>query len=288
MTNLNHNSVIFASQVMQAFDLVKTMTAASERDMRSPPVNLHTTGLHLSGYQFIIHSLTGQYCSRLKAKKMWLKVLDHQKYMMKSLRRDPGIVVTALDYVENINPISKHNYVFIEQDELRQLVEMSLLDGLTQLYNRNSFMLLVDKELQLANRHNLSGSLLMIDLDNFKAVNDNNGHKHGDDTLLICANIIKSAIRSMDVAGRFGGDEFMAYLPNSKKEEALLIAERIKDTVRKELSKHKSHNKIKNIVTASIGISFYPQDGTNVSELIQKADDALYSAKGNGKNIVCC
>ncbi len=289
MPNLYHNSVTFASQVMQAFDLVKTMTASSKHNITAPPVNLHCSGLqNVSGYQFIIHSLTGQYCTRLKAKKMWLKVLEHHKYMMKSLKRDPGIVVAALDYVENINQISQKNYVFIEQKELQQLVEMSLFDGLTQLYNRNTFMLLVDKELQLAKRHKLTGSLLMIDLDNFKAVNDNNGHKHGDDILLACANIIKMAIRSMDIAGRFGGDEFMAYLPNSKFEEALLIAERIKDTIRLELSKHKSHNTVTNILTTSIGISFYPQNGNDVNELIQAADSALYSAKGNGKNLVHC
>lgn len=288
MPNLYHNSVSFASQVMHAFDLVKNMAATDERDATSPPVNRHISGLHFSGYQFIIHSLTGQYCTRLKAKKMWLKVLDHHKHLMKSLKRDPGIVVSALDYVENINPISEHNYVFIEQEELRQLVEMSLFDGLTQLYNRSTFMLLVDKELQFAKRHKLSGSLLMLDLDNFKAVNDNNGHKHGDNTLLTCANIIKSTIRSMDIAGRFGGDEFMAFLPDAKQQEALLIAERIKDTIRTELSQHKRHNGIKNMVTASIGISFYPQDGNNVAELIQTADTALYCAKGKGKNLVSC
>jgi diguanylate cyclase (GGDEF)-like protein len=286
MPNFYHNSVIFASQLIHTFDLVKCIAKGGRLKKLASPINRVMSDLQYNSYQFIIHSFTGQYYSQTEAKRIWLSILAHHADMIILLERDPGIVVASLDYFENVNKTPNHNYIFIEKNELHHLLEMSLLDGLTQVYNRTTFILLMDKEIQLVKRHHEPAALLMIDIDNFKLINDQNGHQHGDQALLSCANIIKEAIRAMDIAGRYGGDEFIVFLPSTNKNDALIIAERIKENISIELSIYNTIGRPSERVTVSIGASLFPKDGETFSELVCTADAALYKAKEKGKNMV--
>jgi diguanylate cyclase (GGDEF)-like protein len=274
---------------MHAFELVRTITGKGDKvysaESDSASLKQVLAELHFTRYQYIIHSLTGQCFSRAQAKEMWLGVLSHQADMICELKRDPGIVVAALDYLENISPTPGSQFIFIQQNELRRLVEMSLLDGLTQLYNRNTFMLLTEKEVQLSKRHHKTAALLLIDLDNFKTINDENGHQQGDDALIATANAINESIRSMDIAGRYGGDEFIVFLPDANKYDASIIADRIKKGINNKFLRL-NNVEVNNKITVSIGTSLFPNNGKKVNDLIFSADMALYKAKGNGKNLV--
>ena len=119
----------------------------------------------------------------------------------------------------------------------------------------------------------------MIDIDNFKNFNDTYGHQAGDTVLKNIANIFREVSRRIDVIARYGGEEFTIILPNTKKEEAMVLAERLR--------KSAEESKDLRNITISIGIASFPEDAEEKELLISKADRALYEAKRTGKNKVC-
>ncbi|MCS7165960.1 MAG: diguanylate cyclase [Candidatus Calescibacterium sp.] len=162
--------------------------------------------------------------------------------------------------------------------------ETATIDDTTGIYNRKFFENALQNELKRAERYSLTLSLIVCDLDNFKKINDNFGHLTGDKVLKETAQIIKNNIREgIDVAARWGGEEFVILLPSTDKNSAYKIAERI----RAQISSHKYSGLPENYpVTASIGVANYPIDAKGKTELFKKADDAVYEAKKKGKNRV--
>jgi diguanylate cyclase (GGDEF)-like protein len=122
---------------------------------------------------------------------------------------------------------------------------------------------------------------LLLDIDNFKEINDKYGHQKGDEILKKLAWIIKKATRDTDLVGRYGGEEFIIALNETPKSSAYEVAERIRQTIQKKQLMGNLRE-----LTVSIGISSYPQDSKWIEEIINKADDALYEAKDKGKNRV--
>ncbi len=160
-----------------------------------------------------------------------------------------------------------------DKDYYAQLV---VLDGLTGLYNRRYFNELITLEFSKLNRSQDALSLLMIDIDNFKKYNDTNGHPAGDKLLKDAAQVFGSVVRDVDSVCRYGGEEFAVLLPQASKEEAALVAERLRAQVNLYLG-----------ATVSIGICSAPADAREAQALIDKADAALYHAKQSGKNKFC-
>ena len=158
---------------------------------------------------------------------------------------------------------------------------LAITDYLTGLYNKRHFEKYLVQEIARCERQNSHFSLLMIDIDNFKQFNDTYGHLAGDNLLREVGRIINSSIRLMDTAFRYGGEEFAIVLPGSSNDEALKVAERIKSTI------EGYRLPGKNNVTASIGISHWPEDGKDPQTLIARADAALYLAKQLGRNKIC-
>jgi diguanylate cyclase (GGDEF)-like protein len=155
-------------------------------------------------------------------------------------------------------------------------------DPLTGVNNRSSMNSTIIRETELARRHETPLSLVEVDIDYFKQVNDNYGHAAGDEILKTVANVVQNCIRSSDILFRSGGEEFILVLSNTGKRGALLLAERI----RKAIEKHKFiYNDTVISVTASIGVSCY-EKGDNSESLYEKADNALYQAKHAGRNCV--
>lgn len=164
------------------------------------------------------------------------------------------------------------------------LREQSIIDELTGQYNRRHILLELDKELERARRykHTLGG--IMIDVDDFKKFNDKHGHLMGDYILKEVTHVFDHCIRTIDVLGRYGGDEFMILLPEATPETATIVAERIK----KAMHEHPFTFKKKPFkVTCSIGVHYFP-DLTNVdkADFIDTIDKALYKAKTAGKDRV--
>jgi diguanylate cyclase (GGDEF)-like protein len=157
-------------------------------------------------------------------------------------------------------------------------------DSLTELPNRYSFMAQLDKALADAERNDSKLAVLFFDLDGFKAVNDNRGHAAGDELLQDVAGRLRRLVRSNDVVARLGGDEFVAAVRNVEDVEATIA---MADKIREELERPYHVADAECWVSASVGISFYPQDSELAGGLIRCADTAMYLAKSSGKNQVC-
>ncbi|MDM3871101.1 sensor domain-containing diguanylate cyclase [Porticoccus sp. W117] len=168
-------------------------------------------------------------------------------------------------------------------DELARLNDelqtMSLSDELTKLYNRRAFNQELKREAAIYKRHKTPLSLLMIDLDNFKQINDKQGHQVGDEALQEMANVLQATVREGDLLARYGGEEFAIILPNTAEQEAQVAAERIRSTVEQQLPHIQS-------LTISVGIATMTKDMVDTVELVKQADDALYRAKQAGRNRV--
>ena len=159
------------------------------------------------------------------------------------------------------------------------LEAMSLTDPLTQLHNRRKIDQLITEETDRANRYGAPLSLILLDLDNFKSVNDKYGHVVGDSTLQHTADILRRELRGQDNAARWGGEEFIIVCPQTKLDEARLVA----DKLRMKLAD--SAFPVINQMTGSFGVSCY-RGSEPVSEFIERADRGLYLAKGKGRNRV--
>ena len=195
------------------------------------------------------------------------------------------------------------------QDQLREakgkLQLASITDGLTGLYNHRHFQDELRKELSRAQRHSDPVSLIMIDLDHFKLVNDQFGHPFGDQVLKEAAALIRSTLRDHDICARYGGEEFAVILPKTHVPGALSVAERIwREMAIKVyradpqalsapdelpgLNIARNGREVTVTVTSSIGVAFYPsKDVLNAEHLVKHADDALYRAKREGRNTIC-
>ena len=165
-------------------------------------------------------------------------------------------------------------------DLFAQMQQQALTDALTGCYNRRSFEMQLDRELQMATRLHQPLSLMMLDLDRFKQLNDSVGHDAGDSALRKLADCFRQELRGVDTASRFGGDEFALILPQAYAEGALLVAERLRASIEQIQIPGFGH------LAASIGIASFPSHASSRAELIVAADAALYSAKRAGRNRV--
>ena len=156
--------------------------------------------------------------------------------------------------------------------------QRSRIDELTALFNRRHFEERLKEEVSRHSRHDGVFTLLMIDLDSFKAYNDMYGHPSGDALLKLIGQYVAHAIRESDQAFRYGGDEFAVILPRTSPEDAFMVAERVRMRIAKEMEARQSG------VTCSIGLASYPADGVMSGELVTTADTALYYAKNTGGN----
>lgn len=166
--------------------------------------------------------------------------------------------------------------------ELRQI---SITDPLTGLLNRRYFQERLAEEVERASRHEHALSLIMVDIDHFKPYNDSNGHPAGDRALVQVAKALRTSVRTIDVVSRFGGEEFAVILPQTRKQEACEIAERIRSEVEALYIAGEEGLPNKRL-TISLGVAAFPEDCHDLKSLVQRSDQALYRAKDEGRNRV--
>ena len=172
----------------------------------------------------------------------------------------------------------------IDESFHENLMSSALRDPLTRLFNKRYFLDRLDSELKFARRHEASVSLLMLDLDHFKKVNDTHGHLAGDAVLINLAGILTKAVRNEDVVARFGGEEIAVILRAISLEPAIQLADRLRKTIEQTVT---PFGGLELRSTVSIGVAGYPTtNATKIEELIGAADKALYQAKDNGRNRV--
>jgi len=183
-----------------------------------------------------------------------------------------GETVIRFRYVDKLEAIREE-----------ELYRQATRDGLTGLHNRRYFLEVLEDELSRSRRHNLVASLLMVDIDHFKAINDKYGHSTGDLVLKEIASFLGRNVRREDTVARYGGEEFILLAPQTETEGARILGERLRGLV----EKHRFSYEEGFGVTISVGIATFPRHAQGAEELIDSADRALYKAKAGGRNLVC-
>jgi diguanylate cyclase (GGDEF)-like protein len=181
----------------------------------------------------------------------------------------------------------------LETKKLRELASkskyyenLSNIDELTGIYNHRCFNQMLKSEIKKHSIHKLPLNLLIADLDNFKNINDTYGHLTGDLVLKTIAEILKRSTRNLDFVSRYGGEEFAIILPETSRDEAIRVGERIVHNVETTHFKNVEGKPIGKL-TITIGMASYPKDAKTLHHLIDKSDQALYEGKKTGKNKIC-
>jgi two-component system, cell cycle response regulator len=208
-----------------------------------------------------------------------------------------GIELGADDYL--IKPINSRELqartkVLLDKKRCMDLLYLkyesalnsAIYDGLTTLYNQTYFRKFFEQEMKRAARQKYQVTLIILDVDNFKEINDSWGHLSGDHILSELGSLIKNNVREIDLTARYGGDEFALVLPYADQDEAIQVAERVRAAiVSHPFSQNNGSETLR--LTISIGIASFPTDGSTLEEVIRNADQALYLAKREGKNRFC-
>lgn len=166
----------------------------------------------------------------------------------------------------------------------RRLAQLAITDSLTSLHNRRHFEERASRDLELARRSDRAFSVVVLDVDRFKSVNDRFGHPHGDIVLKDIAAAIAEGARGTDIVARVGGEEFAIAMPDTSAAEAARAADRMRGTI--ERSVRAGHPPALEVVTASFGVAAFPEHGDTLLALVASADEALYRAKDEGRNRV--
>ncbi|WP_051299784.1 diguanylate cyclase [Methylobacter luteus] len=188
-----------------------------------------------------------------------------------------GMVVIGLLLLYRHLVQAKYLKEIAKQNEL--LLKLSITDKLTQVYNRAKLDDILQEQFDLYQRYRRPFSIIMMDIDHFKSINDNCGHLTGDAVLIDIADILKNHIRHTDIVGRWGGEEFMIICLHNTVERAAILAEKLRAQIKAHHFKHEQQ------ITASFGVAQI-SDGINIEQLVKQADDALYKAKNAGRNKV--
>lgn len=252
---------------------------AGDREMLLSERDVHNKLKQTMGERFyteLLLALTQQRYPPDAAEAVWEGILTHKLEMSNILGRNVGISVATLDYLSNICD-KMDKVVVVPEERMVTVAEIALNDVLTGLYDRRTFNYKLREEILRFHRYGNEISLIMLDIDFFKKFNDTHGHVKGDSLLSELGEIIRYEIREVDIATRYGGEEFAVILPQTGIEEAYVVAERIRKHVY-ERFKREDHT------TVSLGVAVCPGDGKTDRELVEAADKALYCSKQNGRN----
>lgn len=233
-----------------------------------------------------------------KEDKVILSSIDKENKLTTLIRSNNFSIVTSVEIYEKEILASWQNhrnqiffislfililsiFLIVYYTKLQSRIDkLTQLDALTQIYNRGYFTSIARKEFAKAKRFNQSLPLMMIDIDDFKKINDTYGHQTGDKVIKRLALTLQNNIRDIDSCARYGGEEFVVLLPNTDINGATLVAERIKENFKKQKYRDKF------ITTISIGISDIKSCDKHVDDIIKRADEAMYLSKKEGKDSI--
>lgn len=219
-----------------------------------------------------------------EAAALWQRVGQHRTELSQHLGRDVGQRVALLDYLVNVRGQLVEPQI-IEKADLEAIERHAVKDAATGLYNRHYFESALVREAERCRRYAVQSSLVLLDLDHFKAINDQYGHRIGDEVLQVVGDLLLRHVRAADVACRYGGDEFALLLPDTSCPEAHGVAERICADIRQTFWKRPVGGQFLGL-TASGGVATLASDGWSAERLFGASDRALYSAKAAGGNRV--
>lgn len=229
----------------------------------------------------LLYRLTHEIYTEEKATALWEEILAHRVFLKDQLARDVGMLVAALDYLTNISG-DLLNPKIIEDIQLESVANIATRDSLTKLYQRSVFDFFLDRMVQEHRRHNRALSLLLLDIDDFKKVNDQYGHQVGDEVLRRIGKTMLDSLRKTDFPARYGGEEIAVILTETPLMQATEKANKLCEDL------HYCFEQAGPSITVSIGVACIVESDlqTTANELVHKADMALYKAKCKGKNRV--
>lgn len=231
-------------------------------------------------YARLLHIMCHLRLEAAEARDTWHNIIRHNDFLEKKLGRHTGFRVAMLDYFVNESHEIKNPKV-IEIHVYAETARQAAVDELTGLYNRRFFEAALEREIKQAHRHARELSLLMIDIDNFKKINDTHGHATGDAVISALGRLLKRSIRREDTACRIGGEEFVVLFPETSADGALVVSEKIR-------TEFASLNIEGCTLSISGGLATFPGDAQEAAALIKDADQMLYFAKYSGKNRIVC
>jgi diguanylate cyclase (GGDEF)-like protein len=262
-------------------DLRLVMALAGERELNARELQIVDKLKEERGeglFSDMLYALTHKSFPSRQAKLLWGEIGDHRKKLEAALHRDPGVTLAAHDYLVNVSGLLK-SAGLIEEQKFQALATNATRDGLTGLYDKTTFTRLMTDELARQARFGRPVTLVLVDIDHFKVLNDTFGHADGDVVLAQVAELIAQQARSTDSCGRFGGEEFGVVLPEVDTAAGRVLAERIRNSV------EKGFNGTPYGVTVSVGVAT-GNSGVRGDDLVRAADAALYEAKRSGRNCV--
>lgn len=181
--------------------------------------------------------------------------------------------------------LADYTAIAIENSLLfQQVQDLTVTDDLTTLFNSRYFHRALDYEVEKADRYQYNLSMIFIDMDHFKNVNDSHGHLCGSDLLREVGAIVQESIRNIDIGCRYGGDEFVILMPETGKDEALVVAERLRNAINENIFLKKTN--VNYHITASFGVATFPEDAKTKLELIDLTDKAMYKVKNSTRDAI--
>jgi diguanylate cyclase (GGDEF)-like protein len=290
----------------QGIDLVEIL--GQDRHLQSPEaLQKIVHGLAKSGeniYSELLYYLTYRRFQPEQAESLWRGIMKHKARMGEALGRKVGFRVAALDYFTTRNALLRHVRL-IAKPEFESILSHVHLDELTSVYNRRYFNEALGREVHRARRYGKSLSLLVIDIDDFKKVNDARGHLEGDVVLRKVGRLLRDNVRQTDIVCRYGGDEFAVLLTETNGQEAHVLAERIRRAPSKAAALQRAPGagsvegsmiQMPRVprapepdaepITLSIGGATFPDDCEEAEELVAVADQMCLDAKRQGKDRV--
>ncbi len=230
-------------------------------------------------YSELLYAISHHYFVPEIAEELWNKVMLNKHLMSELLGRNVRITVATLDYLSNITS-ELLSPTLISERHVSELADLSMRDGMTGLFNHSTCYELLELEFRSYKRHGVGVSLILLDIDDFKTVNDRFGHQEGDRVLIEVAAKLEEQVRDSDICCRFGGEEFVVILRfSSDADEACGIAERIREEVAGITCGEQR-------ITISAGVAVCDHATASPRALVGRADRALYQAKRGGKNRV--
>ena len=273
----------------QGIDLIEVL--GQDKHIESPEAlqtiiaQLSQTGDNL--YSELLYYLTYRRFNSEQAETIWRAIMKHKARMAEDLGRRVSFRVAALDYLSTRTGILKQARL-IAKPEFESFLSFVNIDEVTGVYNRRCFNETLGQEVRRARRYSSEVSLLLVDIDDFKRVNDRYGHLNGDAALRRVGRMLRDSTRQTDFVCRFGGDELAIILPETTSSHAALLAERIRRSIVRVGVEPGSAASQENgmVLTYSIGGATYPGDCDEAEELVAIADQMCLDAKRHGKNQV--
>ena len=270
--------------VNRQLDLRMVMALAGERELNAREQVIMDSLKQERGeslFSDMLYALTHKTFPSRQAKTIWAEIGEHRSGLLEQLGRDPGIMVSTHDYLANKSGLLK-NVSLIEERKLDSLADVAVHDGLTGLMDKTTFNRRLKEEIERQHRYGGRLSLVLLDIDHFKKLNDTFGHADGDLVLQQVADLIKDQVRTTDVAARHGGEEFAVMLVGVGLRAGATFAERLRQTIEETFE----NTPYKTTVSSGVAESFEDDKEFTHLDLIKAADAQLYKAKDAGRNCV--